>query len=72
MKLFLSLLFFSTLGFSQCYTDPARLNAILTDVEDGHGREVNATPTFFIGEDRVVGGVLDSDGARIIEKELRK
>jgi len=33
---------------------------------------VTATPTFFVGDERLVGQVFASDGARTIEKELRQ
>lgn len=58
--------------FKACYADPSKRAAIMADVKEGQERQVNATPTFFIGEERLVGGVLGTDGARVIERELRK
>jgi protein-disulfide isomerase len=59
-------------AFDHCYTDPAAITVIQTDIAEGQKREVNATPTFFVGSERLVGGVFASDGARAIERELRK
>lgn len=59
-------------AFGACYTDPSRLQIIQKDMAEGQAREVNATPTFFVGDERLVGGVFATDGARAIERELRK
>jgi protein-disulfide isomerase len=59
--------------FTTCYADPSRMGAIQDDMAEGNRREVKATPTFFIGDTRLVGGgPLEGDGARTIERELRK
>ncbi len=58
--------------FSACYADPSRLAAIEQDAKEATEREVKATPTFFVGEDRLVGPVFMTDGARAIEKALRR
>lgn len=58
--------------FSSCFADPAREKIIEADAQEGKARNVNATPTFFVGDQRLVGGVFDADGARAIERELRK
>ena len=58
--------------FRACYADPSRLAAIEKDAQEAQARQVTATPTFFVGGERLVGQVFASDGARTIEKELRK
>ena len=59
-------------AFNACYNDPSRLQIIQRDMAEGKSRDVNATPTFFVGNERLVGGVFSTDGARAIERELRK
>ncbi len=58
--------------FSTCYSDPSRVPIIEQDAKEATEREVKATPTFFIGDDRLVGPVFMTDGARAIEKALRQ
>lgn len=58
--------------FEACYQDPAKLAPVYADQDEGKERDVTATPTFFIGDARLVGTVLGMDGARTIERELRK
>jgi protein-disulfide isomerase len=58
--------------FKACYADPSRVAVIEQDAREAQARQVTATPTFIIGDDRVVGMVLASDGARTIEKALRQ
>jgi protein-disulfide isomerase len=58
--------------FSACYADPSRVATIELDAREAMEREVKATPTFFIGDDRLVGPVFMTDGARSIEKALRQ
>lgn len=57
--------------FRACYADPTRRWPVEMDARDGKDRMVNATPTFFVGETRLVGTAFMTDGARTIEKELR-
>lgn len=58
--------------FRACLADPSQREPILQDVEEGQARQVRATPTFLIGDERLVGNVLATDGARAIEKALRR
>ena len=58
--------------FKACYADPSRIPIIEQDAFEAQARQVTATPTFFIGDERLVGMVLASDGARTIEKALRQ
>jgi len=58
--------------FTGCYADPSRVAMIEQDLKEGVERQVNATPTFFIGDERLVGQVMATDGARTIEKALRQ
>jgi protein-disulfide isomerase len=59
-------------AFTACLADPAKRDLIMKDVEEGERRQINSTPTFFVGDQRLVGPVFATDGARAIEKELRK
>jgi protein-disulfide isomerase len=58
--------------FQACYADPSRENIIEQDALEAQARQVTATPTFFVGDDRLVGPLMVSDGARTIEKALRR
>jgi protein-disulfide isomerase len=58
--------------FQRCLADPSKEKIIESDAAEAVKQQVSATPTFFIGEERLVGGVFASEGARAIEKELRK
>jgi len=41
--------------FSNCMADPAVMDGIYAEKNEGTLRQVNATPTFFIGENRYIG-----------------
>lgn len=58
--------------FTACYADVTRTIGIEQDVKEGTAREVSATPTFFVGDERLVGQVIATDGARTIEKAMRQ
>jgi protein-disulfide isomerase len=58
--------------FQACYADPSRLAVIEQDAKEAQERQVAATPTFFVGDERLVGQVFATDGARAIEKALRQ
>jgi len=58
--------------FHACFADPSKEKIIESDADEARSRQVAATPTFFIEDERLVGGVFASEGARAIEKELRK
>ena len=58
--------------FKSCYADPSRLAPIELDAKEAQDREVTATPSFFIGDERLVGTVFASDGARTIERASRE
>ncbi len=57
--------------FEACFADPSIQFAVEADAQEAKAREVAATPTFFVGEQRLVGNVFMTDGARAIERELR-
>ncbi len=61
-----------TAAFSACLADPASQKSVQADMAEGNRRQIQSTPTFFIGETRLVGNYFASDGARVIERELRK
>jgi len=58
--------------FTACMADPSKLALIEQDHTEGLAREISATPTLFIGEIRVVGTMIETEGARTIEMELRR
>lgn len=58
--------------FNICYNDPSREAIIEQDVRESHDRQITATPTVFIGEERLVGAFIQTDSALVIERELRK
>jgi len=58
--------------FRACYADPATETAIALDRKEGLARQIGSTPTVFIGDERLVGPVIQTDGARMIERELRR
>lgn len=58
--------------YTTCMQDISKLDAVRADYKEGEERQVKATPTFFIGDERLVGDLLATDGARTIERELRK
>ena len=58
--------------FQACYADPSPLKIIEADSQEAQAHQITSTPTFFIGDDRLVGSVVVTDGARAIEKALRQ
>jgi len=58
--------------FNACRADLQTTATILKDEQEAKSRGVNATPTFFIGEQQLVGQVFLSDGAQAIERALRQ
>jgi protein-disulfide isomerase len=58
--------------FKTCYADPSKEAIIEQDHAEGEARQINATPTLFIGDERLVGTPIMTDGARMIERELKK
>jgi protein-disulfide isomerase len=59
-------------AFASCLKDPTVAAAIENDLREGQNREIQATPTFFVGEERLVGNVFVTDAARTIERALRQ
>jgi protein-disulfide isomerase len=58
--------------FSACRADPQREIPIEQDVKEAQERQVTATPTFFVGDERLVGQVFATDGARTLDREIRQ
>ena len=58
--------------FAACIADPSRRQIIEIEAKEAQAHEVNSTPTFFIGDERIVGQQMVTDGARAIEKALRQ
>ncbi len=55
--------------FNACFSSPEPDLAIQAEIQEARERQVNATPTFFINDERVVGGRdLETKGKEIIEK----
>lgn len=54
--------------FAACLDHPDTEKPIKADMAEGDSRQVSSTPSFFLGEFRLVGGAqLKRDGARLIE-----
>jgi protein-disulfide isomerase len=58
--------------FRACFDDPKRRWSIEADMKEARDRQVRATPTFFLGDERLVGHNFMTEGARTIEKVLRE
>jgi protein-disulfide isomerase len=58
--------------FKACQADPAINRIVEADRQEGESRQIAATPTLFVNDERLVGSFIQTDGARTIEKELRK
>jgi protein-disulfide isomerase len=58
--------------FKACYADPSKEAIINADHAEGERRQISATPTLFIDDERLVGSYIQTDGARMIDRELRK
>jgi len=60
-------------SFDRCRTNPLAEAAVRSDEASGDARGVDATPTFFLNEYRLVsGGQFRREAARLVEVELRK
>ena len=57
--------------FSACLKDPSRLVPIEMDLMEAERLGVRSTPTFFIGEERLVGGVFRAKGTRTVKEQLQ-
>jgi len=58
--------------FQACMADPSADVTVQQDVKEGQNREISATPTFFVDDERLVGGTFAEGGARAVERELRR
>ena len=58
--------------FRACYADPSRVAPIELDAKEAQDRQISATPSFLIGDTRLVGTVMATDGARTIERAIRE
>jgi protein-disulfide isomerase len=58
--------------FNACRADPSTEKTIMRDHAEAKNRQITATPTLFIGEERLVGTVIETDGARMVERVLRR
>lgn len=57
--------------FKSCFVNSATQRKVEMDREAGAKLQVSSTPTFFIGEDRLVGAKqLDDQGPELIKKKL--
>lgn len=57
--------------FGQCMADAAVAHSLYVEKEEGNQRQVNATPTFFLGDERFVGPrELKERGENAIRKVL--
>jgi protein-disulfide isomerase len=58
-------------AFSACRMDPSAQQIVMQDAAEAKSRQVTSTPTLFVGEQRLVGGMIEIEGARMVERELR-
>lgn len=59
--------------FKDCFSSPEPDLTIQSEMQEARDSQVNATPTFFINGERIVGGRdLETKGKEIIEKVLQK
>jgi protein-disulfide isomerase/uncharacterized membrane protein YphA (DoxX/SURF4 family) len=59
--------------FNDCFSSPDPDLTIQAEMQQARDSQVNATPTFFINGERIVGGRdLETKGKEIIEKVLQK
>jgi hypothetical protein len=57
--------------FGKCMADVTVTREIYAEKEEGNNRQVNATPTFFLGEDRFVGSKeMQGRGGNAVRKVL--
>jgi protein-disulfide isomerase/uncharacterized membrane protein/rhodanese-related sulfurtransferase len=56
--------------FSRCLTGGAMAGRVRQDIEDGRALGVRATPTFFIGQQRVEGVLTTAQFAQLIDNHL--
>lgn len=56
--------------FNQCLTSGAMAGRVRRDVEDGRALGVRATPTFFIGRQRIEGVLTAAQFARLVDEQL--
>ncbi len=58
--------------FRQCLASGRMVERVRRDVEDGRALSVYATPTYFVGQQRVIGALRPSQFASLLAKELPK
>jgi rhodanese-related sulfurtransferase len=56
--------------FNQCLASGSMAARIQQDVADGKALGVNATPTFFIGQKRIVGALPAQEFSQLLDQEL--
>lgn len=56
--------------FAACLKNSTHQNKIMDDLKEGERNGVNGTPTFFIGDSRIVGGVENTTWDREIQARL--
>ena len=56
--------------FNQCLTRGAMAGRVRRDVEDGRALGVRATPTFFIGQQRVEGVLTEAQFSQLVDEQL--
>lgn len=56
--------------FNQCLSSGEKMSRIQRDLADGRAVGVDRTPTFFINQRQIVGGLDDAEFARLLDQEL--
>lgn len=72
LKLFAKELGLDTEAFDACLDSEKYIDKLVADAEEARRREIDGTPTFFVGQTKVVGAKPYSDFETAIEDELAK
>ena len=58
--------------FNACFSSGAMVERIQRDVADARAVGVDRTPTFFVNQQRIIGGIDYAEFARLLDQELAK
>ncbi|MGQ9573153.1 MAG: DsbA family protein [Dehalococcoidia bacterium] len=72
LKLFAQRLGLDTDSFDMCLDSERYLDKLVADVDEARRRDVNSTPTFFVGQTKIVGAKSYAEFKSAIEAELAK
>ena len=58
-------------AFQACLAQKAHFHAIESDVAEARRLKIDSTPTFFVGNTRLVGSFFEAYGAKTVEDQLK-